>query len=89
MHALSLSPTLCPNKTGTFINQNTICKHKGFNNLLDKTSGSLSSNEGTADIQTIGVLQTANVSKTSPTAAVSKTLTYKQKVYTTKLLYYV
>ena len=61
-------------------------KHKGVNNLLDKTSGSLSSNEGTADIQTIGVLQTANVSKTSPTAAVSKTLTYKQKVYTTKLL---
>ena len=31
-------------------------------------------------MQTIGVLHTAKVSKTSPTAAVSKTLTYRQTI---------
>jgi hypothetical protein len=53
----------------------------GFFVLVDKlerTSGSLSLNEGTAPIHIIGELHTANVSNTSPTAAVSNILTLER-----------
>lgn len=43
--------------------------------LLARTSGSWSSKDGTAQMHTIGLLHTANVSNTSPTAAASRTLT--------------
>ena len=49
-------------------------------NSLDSTSGSCSSNCGTAHMQPMEELQTANVSRTSPTAAASRMLTYMYSI---------